>query len=81
MQCIKRDEMTLGENRRSVAEEGEMSRAAATPAAIMRSGSRVYKGGLLHNLSRSSVVRMGRGGAVLCNCLFMAERSRELGTK
>lgn len=43
--------MTLRENRRwlSVAEERETSRAASSPEAIMRTGSRVYIGALLRN--------------------------------
>lgn len=43
MNGIKSDIMTLEENRRRVAEEGETSRAASSPAAIMRTGSRVYR--------------------------------------
>lgn len=43
MKCTKSDIMTLGESRRRVAKEGETSRAASSPAAIMRTGSRVYR--------------------------------------
>ena len=70
--------MTLEENRRRVAEEGETNRAASSPAAIMRTGSRVYIGALLHN--RSLCLHcdgMGRGGEGLHNRLFTAERRRE----
>lgn len=68
--------MTLEENK-SVAEEREMSHAASSPAAIMRTGSRVYRS--IVTQPHPSAVRWGRWvGYVTANLRKSEEGNGEL---